>query len=124
MTALTPTPVRETVDLLIRDLRHTAARAAPDLADWLVHLELEGKADRTIYAYHRQVAPLLRANPDTPLEGFTHTDINNELRLIPQRSRHITRSIYNQLFASATRTCWRSAAITARTRTRSCSVIA
>ncbi len=85
-------------DVLIRDLRHTAARAAPDLADWLVHLDLEGKADRTIYAYHRQIAPLLRANPDTPLDGFTHTQINEQLHLIPQRSRHITRSIYNQFF--------------------------
>jgi integrase/recombinase XerD len=87
-----------TLEELLRDLRHLEARAARDLADWLVHLELEGKADSTIYAYHRQVAPLLRANPDTPLDGFTHTQINDQLRLIPPRSRHITRSIYNRWF--------------------------
>jgi hypothetical protein len=40
-------------DVLIRDLRHMDARAASDLADWLVHLELEGKADRTLYGYTR-----------------------------------------------------------------------
>ena len=85
-------------DVLLRDLRHMDARAAPDLADWLVHLDLEGKADRTIYAYHRQVAPLLRANPDKQIGEFTHTDINDQLRLIPQRSRHISRSIYNRFF--------------------------
>jgi integrase/recombinase XerD len=96
MSALAPRGVDS--DVLIRDLRHMSARAAPDLADWLVHLELEGKADRTLYAYTRAVAPLLRAHPDTPVEGFTHTDINDQLRLVPQRSRHINRSIYNQFF--------------------------
>lgn len=98
MTALTAEPDHETLDLLIRDLRHLSARAAPDLADWLVHLELEGKATGTIYAYHRQITPLLRANPNMALTGFTHTHVNDQLRLIPQRSRHITRSIYNRFF--------------------------
>jgi hypothetical protein len=28
---------------LLRDLRHLSARAAPDLADWLAHLSVEGK---------------------------------------------------------------------------------
>jgi len=74
------------------------ARAAGDLADWLVHLELEGKADRTIYAYSRAVAPLLRANLDKALDEITHTDINDQLRLIPSRSRYINRSIYNRFF--------------------------
>ena len=90
--------VRIDSDLLIRDLRHMEARAASDLADWLVHLELEGKADRTLYAYTRAIAPLLRANPDTPVDGFTHTDINEQLRIVPERSRHINRSVYNQFF--------------------------
>lgn len=75
-----------------------SARAASDLADWLVHLELEGKADRTLYAYTRALAPLLRVHPGTPIEGFSHTDINEQLRLVPERSRHISRSIYNQFF--------------------------
>jgi integrase len=82
----------------IRDLRHMRARAASDLADWLVHLELEGKADRTIYSYTRAVAPLLRANPDKTIGEFTHTDINDQLRQVPQRSRYINRSIYNRFF--------------------------
>ena len=83
---------------LLRDLRHMRARAASDLADWLVHLDLEGKADRTIYAYTRAVAPLLRRHPDKTLAEFTHTHINDELRLIPARSRYISRSIYNRFF--------------------------
>lgn len=82
----------------LRDLRHLRARAAPDLADWLVHLELEGKADRTIYAYTRAVAPLLRANLDKSVAEITHTDINDQLRLVPARSRYISRSIYNRFF--------------------------
>jgi integrase/recombinase XerD len=85
-------------DLLLRDIRHMDARAAGDLADWLVHLELEGKADRTLYGYTRAIAPLLRANEYTAIEGFTHTDINEQLRLVPERSRYISRSIYNQFF--------------------------
>ena len=85
-------------ELHLRDLRHMEARAASDLADWLVHLDLEGKADRTLYAYTRQIAPLLRAHPDKTIAEFTHTDVNDRLRLIPERSRHITRSIYNKFF--------------------------
>lgn len=77
------------------------ARAASDLADWLVHLDLEGKAPRTLYEYTRKVAPLLRAYPDKGVDEFTHTDINETLRLLPERSRYISRSIYNSFFAWA-----------------------
>jgi integrase len=77
------------------------ARAAGDLADWLVHLDLEGKQPRTLYEYSRKVAPLLRDFPTTPLEAFTHSDINNTLRKLPERSRYISRSIYNSFFAWA-----------------------
>jgi site-specific recombinase XerC len=89
------------VDALLRDLRHLDARAASDLADWLVHLDLEGKSDRTLYEYQRKVAPLLRANPEKTLAELTHTDINNALRGIPERSRYISRSIYNSWFSWA-----------------------
>ena len=58
----------------IRDLRHMKARAAGDLVDWLVHLELEGKADRTIYAYTRAVAPLKPA-PDAEVIDSTSLTI-------------------------------------------------
>ena len=86
------------LDLVLRDLRHMEARAASDLADWLVHLDLEGKADRTLYVYSRQVARLLRAHPTKALGDFTTSDINELLREIPQRSRHIPRSILNRFF--------------------------
>ena len=86
---------------LLRDLRHMQARAASDLADWLVHLSLEGKADRTLYEYTRKTAPLLRAHPDKALHEFTHTDINEALRQLPERSRYISRSIYNSFFGWA-----------------------
>lgn len=87
-----------TLELVLRDLRHMEARAAGDLADWLVYLELEGKADRTLYTYHRELARLLRRYPRHGLQDFTHSDINELLRQVPQRSRHISRSIYNQWF--------------------------
>ena len=88
-------------DAHLRDLRHMEARAAGDLADWLVHLSLEGKADRTLYEYTRKVAPLLRANPDKGMAEFTHSDVNEALRHLPERSRYISRSIYNTFFAWA-----------------------
>ncbi len=86
------------LDPLLRDLRHMEARAAGDLADWLVHLDLEGKAGRTLYGYQRTVAPLLRRHPRKTIAEFTHTDVNDELRLVPARSRHINRSVYNRFF--------------------------
>lgn len=86
------------VERVLRDLRHMEARAAGDLADWLVHLDLEGKRNRTLYEYSRKVAPLLRAFPDKTLAEITHTDINQVLHAIPQRSRYISRSIYNSWF--------------------------
>jgi integrase len=91
-------PINVQLRYLLRDLRHMEARAASDLADWLVFLDLEGKADRTIYAYHREVARLLRAYPDHAPADFTHRDISAVLQQIPQRSRHIARSIYSKFF--------------------------
>lgn len=99
MTSLAPND-RRVVGLpdLLRDCRHLAARAAPDLADWLAHLSVEGKADRTLYSYMREVALLLREHPDHALEDFTASDITNVLALKPDRSRYITRSIWNSWF--------------------------
>jgi integrase/recombinase XerD len=77
------------------------ARAASDLADWLVHLDLEGKATRTLYEYTRKIAPLLRLVPDKTIEEITHTDVNEALRKLPERSRYISRSIYNSWFSWA-----------------------
>lgn len=92
---------RSMLDHVLRDLRHMEARAAGDLADWLVHLELEGKQPRTLYEYSRKVAPLLRAHPTKTIAEFTHTDINDALRKLPERSRYIIRSIYNSWFSWA-----------------------
>jgi len=75
-----------------------SARAASDLADWLAYLAVEGKADRTLYAYMRVAAGLLNDHPDTELEQFTAADITSHLALKPQRSRHITRSVLNTWF--------------------------
>ena len=80
-----------------------SAQAAGDLGDWLVTLELEGKADRSIYGYHRAVAALLRAYPDKGMGEFTPDDLELFLSQGSKRSRHITRSILNQWFLWAER---------------------
>jgi integrase len=74
------------------------ARAAPELADWLTFLDLEGKAARTLYSYHREIARLLRAFPNHEIGDFTDLEINTVIRTVPPRSRHISRSIYNKFF--------------------------
>ena len=86
------------LDFLLRDLRHLGARAASDLADWLVYLDLEGKADRTLYQYVRKLAPLLREFPDKEIGEFTASDVSLILARVPKRSRHIARSIINRFF--------------------------
>lgn len=83
---------------LLRDLRHMEARAAGDLADWLVHLEAKGMADRSIYGYHRTLAVLLRSVPEKELAEITDTDIEAMLAHSPRQSRHITQSILRQFF--------------------------
>lgn len=98
---LTARPGETTLELLLRDLRHQKARAAADLADWLVRLDVENKADRTILGYHRYLAELLRLYPDVALDEFTASQIEDALRRHPRRSRHIVRSVYNQFFAWA-----------------------
>jgi len=75
-----------------------SARAASDLADWLAYLKVDGKADRTLYSYTRQLAALLREHPDTAVDAFTADDINAVLALVPAQSRYITRSVYNGFF--------------------------
>ena len=81
-----------------RDRRHEQSAAWPEIEDWLVYLDLETKSARTLYAYERSTAPLLRTHPDKRLADFTSADVNAELAAIPPRSRYISRSIYNQLF--------------------------
>jgi integrase len=98
VTVALPPPVSVVLRYLLRDLRHMGARAASDLADWLVYLELEGKADRTLYSYHREAARLLRAYPDRTLAEITHREINDVLQTVPAASRPITRSVLNRWF--------------------------
>ena len=84
---------------LIRDTRHLGARAAGDLADWLAHLSVEGKADRTLYDYMRETALLLRTWPDLEFHEFEPAHINECLAMKPRQSRHQTRSIWNGWFS-------------------------
>jgi integrase/recombinase XerD len=85
-------------DAHIRDLRHMEARAAADLADWLVHLKVKRYSDRTVYGYSRVVARLLRKFPDKEFSQFTDTDIEEVLLESGERSGHIDRSIFNHWF--------------------------
>ena len=71
---------------LLRDVRHMSARAASDLAQWLVHLELEGKADRSIYQYHRTAAALLREYPDHELAAFIKSHFGSERAILAGNS--------------------------------------
>lgn len=81
-----------------RDLRHTDAAAYPELEAWIDYLDLSGKQPRTLYAYERSIAPLLRRHPEKTAADFTADDVNAELRAVPARSRYIPRSIYNGWF--------------------------
>src|SRR6185436_6467658 len=81
-----------------RDIRHHQAAAFDKLAAWLDWLDLEGKRPRTIHNYERCVAVLLRLYPGVPFDEFTSEMVNRALRMVPQRSRYISRSVYNQWF--------------------------
>jgi integrase len=84
--------------MAVADTRHREALVWPHVSDWLGALIFEGKRPRTLYAYERGIAPLLREYPVTELREFTHQMIVWELGRVPQRSRYISRSIYNQFF--------------------------
>lgn len=71
----------------LRDVRHSSARAARDLADWLAALDLEGKADRTRYHYALTALDLAEAHPDVALAEFTDGDISHLLRSYPPKGR-------------------------------------
>lgn len=83
---------------LLRELRHLDARAAPDLADWLVTLEGENKADRTIQSYRLGIAKLLRLNMDKAVDEFTASDINAWIVSYPRGSREVIRSMGSKFF--------------------------
>lgn len=83
---------------VLKDVRELDARAARDLADWLAFLELEGKADRTVYDYALVASSLARAFPDKELRDFTDGDLSHFLRALPERSRWHRWTVLNQLF--------------------------
>ena len=82
----------------MRDRRHEAAAAWPDLADWLVELDLENKRPLTIYQYERHVAPLFNSHPGKTFREFTAQDVKDELHARPARSRHSVRAVFSSLF--------------------------
>jgi len=82
----------------MRDVRHEQAAAYPDLAAWIDFLDIEGKSGLTLYNYTREVALLLRMYPETAFCDFTAEQINQALAKKQDRSRYITRSIFNVWF--------------------------
>jgi len=86
------------VDDMPLDVRHHKARAFDKLVAWLDWLDAEGKRPRTIHNYERCVAVLLREYPGVEFDGFTAEMVIRALRKVPQRSRYISRSVYNQWF--------------------------
>jgi integrase len=82
----------------LRDTRHREARSARELADWLAWLELGGTAPRTLDAYERTCAGLLRNMPDTPFDEFTDGDLARFLMTFPAKSRRIRKAHISSWF--------------------------
>lgn len=82
----------------LRDSRHRNARSARDLADYLAWKELSNAAARTLDSTERYIALLLRSFPDRAFDEFTDGDLAVVLRLVPPKSRHIVKSIWNGWF--------------------------
>lgn len=89
---------------VLRDVRHSSARAARDLADWLAALELEGKADRTRYHYALTGLDLVEAWPDKSIAEFTDGDLSHLLRGYPPAGRDTRRAHLQSLMSWAKRT--------------------
>jgi len=82
----------------LRDLRHREARAARDLADWLAWLELVPMAPRTLDAYEKYAARLLRAFPRHQFHDFTDGDLMHVLKTYPASSRLQAKAAWNNWF--------------------------
>lgn len=67
-------PVAEFVPL--RSTRHHQARAYRDLADWLAHLRLKNRSDRTLDDYERTIAALLEWR-DKDVAEYTLEDLEH-----------------------------------------------
>lgn len=86
-------------DAMARDTRHHSAIAWPDLRDYLAELEFEGKSPRTLVGYDRQLRHLLLDYPATAMADFGKAEVMHTLGKVPQRSRHITKSVFRGWFA-------------------------
>jgi integrase len=93
-----PRSLRERLEAMMRDLRHESAVAFPALEAYLTRLKAAGRSPKTHYDYTREIARLLRMFPQTPFEEFQPEQIEAVLAEKPERSRHITRSIFNGWF--------------------------
>lgn len=60
----------------LRSTRHHSARAYRDLADWLAHLRLKNRADRTLDDYERTIAALIDWR-DKPADEYTLEDLEH-----------------------------------------------
>jgi integrase len=83
----------------MRDTRHHAAASYPDLRDYLDELEFEGKSPLTLAGYERQLRHLLADHPDATFADFDKAMVMHTLVKVPQRSRYITKSVFNGWFA-------------------------
>lgn len=92
-------------DPALRDRRHTEARAARDVADWLSWLDLGGHAHRTLDQYERDLATLLNAYPDKALADFTDGDLAYVLkRWKNQSTRRVRKASFASFFSWAMKT--------------------
>ncbi len=82
----------------LKDARHRDAAAARDLADWLQWLDLGNKAARTLDAYERVCAALLRSFPNKAFSEFTDGDVMHVLALYPPDSRATNKAALNGWF--------------------------
>lgn len=74
------------------------ARAAGDVADWLLWLELGEAAPATLDAYARTAADLLKGNRHKTLADFTDGDVMRLLVTYPAKSRRIRKAHLSSLF--------------------------
>jgi len=76
----------------LEDSRHKEARSARDVAAWLAWLELGGAAPRTLDAYERTLAALLRGYSAHETRDFTDGELGHLLLKFPEKSRRIRKA--------------------------------
>lgn len=76
----------------VKDDRHRSAAAWPALKAWLEYMALAGNAARTLDAYERVCAVLLREFPYLRFEEFTDAELMTVLLSFPPKSRLTNKS--------------------------------